>query len=228
MPNQTKLYWNSKHARLHGGSKDDMDKYIKFSKRVLKYIDIKASVDIKILDIGCGDGVLTNIISNNVDGVFYGCDFSKLFIESAMINYPHIEFTVTDITGGLNYEDNYFDLIYSHGVIQYVAIDKMDKFFSEIHRVLKDDGSTFHLDICDKSKFFFWYASPFSGFKNFIGFIRSDGIRSYITNKLWNDGTWWHSIIEIKKYASQYFHDIKFVDSTAAYRTNLIANQKKV
>lgn len=65
--------------------------------QILDYLKTYASDNPSILDIGCGDGVLNQRISDYEFDYFLGVDFSSVSIEKAKArNYPKAEFVAED------------------------------------------------------------------------------------------------------------------------------------
>jgi ubiquinone/menaquinone biosynthesis C-methylase UbiE len=93
--------------------------------------------DIKVLDLGCGDGWLTQKLSEKYSDVI-GCDVSESLIAAAKRRYNN-NFVIADFSAPTKFSDNQFDLI----VINMAAhcIQNQEFAFKEIHRILKSDGS---------------------------------------------------------------------------------------
>lgn len=94
----------------------------------------------KILDVGCRIGLdLARFASN---GAFVtGIDLSDSCIETARQYFSlkglKGDFIVMD-GENMEFENESFDLVYSHGVVQYTA--NPTKMVEEMHRVLREDG----------------------------------------------------------------------------------------
>lgn len=87
---------------------------------------------LRILDVGCGDGYLTNYLCINNNDV-RGVD----------VNFPQdnkIKFDFVKAAGtNLPFKDHFFDLVVSFDVIEHISEDSL--FVKECHRVLKKDGT---------------------------------------------------------------------------------------
>lgn len=92
----------------------------------------------KILDLGCGTGRHTLYLLKNGFDV-YGCDSSKSALEIAKEVLKEVEFKKCDMTK-LPYDNNFFDGVLCHFVIQHGKIRDVKKAISEIYRVLKGNG----------------------------------------------------------------------------------------
>ena len=93
----------------------------------------------KILDLGCGPGVMTaEIIKNN--WTYYGVDISPQMIEAARKKFgPAAKiFFSTGTAEKIDFPDNYFEVISAMGLVEY--LDDEPAVFTEIKRVLKPDG----------------------------------------------------------------------------------------
>jgi ubiquinone/menaquinone biosynthesis C-methylase UbiE len=93
-----------------------------------------------ILEIGCGAGI--DLVCLAKSGAFvYGIDFSSIAIKLAKKNCEQngLRANVLLMDGEtLGFNDNTFDTVYAHGVLQYTADDK--RMIAEIYRVLKPNG----------------------------------------------------------------------------------------
>lgn len=96
------------------------------------------SADKKVLDIACGEGYGTNLISKRAELVI-GVDNNITTIKKAEIKYKNkkCHFIHGDIEA-LPFEVNYFDLIVCFETIEHVQNPNFA--ISEIERVLKPDG----------------------------------------------------------------------------------------
>jgi len=95
----------------------------------------------KILDIGCGTGRVTRLISKKAKKVI-GIDFSNEMIEIAKEkskDIKNIEYQKVDITKKLPFKNNSFDKITAILVINHIK--NANQLFKEIHRVLKKGGT---------------------------------------------------------------------------------------
>lgn len=96
--------------------------------------DIKGK---KILDVGCGDGRLTEWLLMSGAEV-YAADISGNMIKKIEGKFSKIKAFVCDIKE-MPFEDNFFDLVISAFVI--VHLKTLPEAFDEVYRVLKPGGS---------------------------------------------------------------------------------------
>ena len=94
----------------------------------------------KILDVGCGNGRLQEILKEkNVD--YIGVDISEKLIEIAKRKYPRAKFIVLTDPLKLPFEDNSFDKVFAIRVLHHIpSEDFRKKFLKELKRVLKPSG----------------------------------------------------------------------------------------
>lgn len=90
----------------------------------------------RVLDIGCGPGNSSNIISETGADVT-GIDFSQKMVDVAIANFPKITFQQANAENILT-PDNSFDIVIANYVVHHLP--DPEKVFSEISRVLKPGG----------------------------------------------------------------------------------------
>jgi SAM-dependent methyltransferase len=94
----------------------------------------------KVLDLGCGTGVLTNDIAGFSDEVI-GVDSSSAMVGKAKSMYPEIKFYVMDACA-LQWQD-YFDAVFSNAVLHFIM--DQDALLNSVHKALIHNG----LFICE-------------------------------------------------------------------------------
>jgi ubiquinone/menaquinone biosynthesis C-methylase UbiE len=103
----------------------------------LAAVDINIS-KLKILDVGCGNGMLHPLISGAV-GELHGVDVSELSINLARERNPTVYYTTY---GGeiLPYADASFDCTFAICVLHHVPVEQWVAFLTEMNRVVKPGG----------------------------------------------------------------------------------------
>jgi ubiquinone/menaquinone biosynthesis C-methylase UbiE len=98
--------------------------------------------DERILDIGCGDGRITSLISQKVPlGSVKGIDCSRSMIDLAKSSFSHISFEQVD---ALNFEDKEkYDVIVCLSTLHWFVDQKA--IFKRMKGLLKQDGRIFIL-----------------------------------------------------------------------------------
>ena len=89
-----------------------------------------------VLDLGCNNGLVSNVIFN-MECEVIGVDLPKV-IKIAKVKFPYIKFLSFNLNSSFPFEDNYFDCIMAGEIIKHIIDD--EKFLKECHRVLKDNG----------------------------------------------------------------------------------------
>jgi ubiquinone/menaquinone biosynthesis C-methylase UbiE len=95
----------------------------------------------KILDIACGTGFGSHLLSLKSNGKIIGGDISKEAIEYCSLKYTNqsnLEFQIMDGTC-LPFTDDYFDIIVSFETIEHTTAYK--KMLEEFYRTLKNKGT---------------------------------------------------------------------------------------
>jgi ubiquinone/menaquinone biosynthesis C-methylase UbiE len=99
---------------------------------------------IKILEIGCGTGHTAAIILNDAKLKYYGIDSSKWMIKSTKkrLKDLSIQNAVLNLCQNhkLDFESNYFDVVFCESVLAIQSLEEVDVLLSEIFRVLRKDG----------------------------------------------------------------------------------------
>lgn len=95
----------------------------------------------RTLEIGCGPGRIQWALSrSNLNLDVQGTDFSKSMIRLARKNVPSAHFSPGDGKNLNQYQNNFFDLVYSFVVFQHVDEDIFHGYIREAKRVLKPNG----------------------------------------------------------------------------------------
>jgi SAM-dependent methyltransferase len=87
--------------------------------------------DRTLLDIGCGPGTLMRLLPENIH--YYGIDIAihdpaPNLLEADILEHP------------ISFGDRRFDIVVAQGVFEYLG-DRQSQKFSEVSRLLQDDGS---------------------------------------------------------------------------------------
>ncbi len=110
-----------------------------------------------VLEIGYGMGT-DHLSLARQNGTLYGIDLTPrsrdLTEEHLKLNGYNSHLTVGDAEL-LPYENNYFDFVYSFGVVHHSP--NTDQIISEIHRVLKPGGRCY-IAVYHKHSLFFWWS----------------------------------------------------------------------
>jgi len=94
----------------------------------------------KILDIACGNGFGSYMLSEKTNGIVVGADISDetiRYCSTKFLNQSVLKFKVIDGTN-IPFEDKYFDTIVSFETIEHTTQYK--KMVQEFYRVLKNKG----------------------------------------------------------------------------------------
>ncbi|MCW2119432.1 class I SAM-dependent methyltransferase [Flavobacterium sp. 7A] len=94
--------------------------------------------NLQILDIGCGRGWLSNLLTKygNVTGV----EPVRSVVGHAKKMFPHLNFICGTTKTILKKQQNKFDLIIASEVIEHISDNKKKEFVQEIAMLLKDKG----------------------------------------------------------------------------------------
>jgi trans-aconitate methyltransferase len=120
--------WNAKEYAKHSKGQEV------WARELIEKLDLKGSEH--ILDLGCGDGKVTNLLAQATKGKVVGVDKSEAMVILANESYPNIEFYQMDATA-LSFE-NEFDVIFSNAVLHWVHEHEL--VVQGLHRALKSNG----------------------------------------------------------------------------------------
>jgi SAM-dependent methyltransferase len=119
---------------------ESKEEYLIFLRHLFVYEFVKGKIlkNSFVLEIGCGEGYGTNLLSQNVAKII-ALDVDKNTIAHASEKYGS-ENSVFRVYDGakIPYENNTFDAVISFQVIEHIQDDT--NYVSEIHRVLKTNG----------------------------------------------------------------------------------------
>lgn len=121
---------------------DEMARWAKIAS-FLNNINESARFDnsrvLRMLEVGCGRGWLTNVAS--VYGSCEGVDPVAGVIESARKNFPHLSFSAGDAQDILKKPDFFpYDVVLTSEVIEHIPRSEQAKFVSDLSRLLKPGG----------------------------------------------------------------------------------------
>jgi len=135
---------------------------------VIRWLELPDVGD--ILDFGCGNGVLTDVIRQALPlgWKVYGTDISEIAIKNAKKRYPECIFFVTD---DKEFIGKRFDFLFTHHVLEHVY--SLPQIIEEINDRLKDKSTILHILPCGNE----------GSFEHSICLLRKDGINPLFENR---------------------------------------------
>ncbi|MDW7679969.1 MAG: class I SAM-dependent methyltransferase [bacterium] len=136
-------YWKVMYNPNHKGGNQFTNSHMRDRKKsVLKFVDLcAAGKKLKILDVGCGTGLLMRDLLKSGHDVI-GIDLStQMLIDTKKSINGFFQINSSIANGDverLPFKDNTFDLITSIGVLEYLCSD--DDGINEMTRVVKNEG----------------------------------------------------------------------------------------
>jgi ubiquinone/menaquinone biosynthesis C-methylase UbiE len=121
------------------------------SELLLRYLK---NTQAKILDAGCGTGLVGEILNNNEFKNLIGVDFSQEMLNIAMQKNVYQSLELVDLTKKLDYEDNLFDAVICAGTFTCGHVGP--EALREMVRIIKQGGY-----ICFTVRKQEWEASPY-------------------------------------------------------------------
>lgn len=105
-----------------------------------KVVDFSSYNGKNLLEVGCGVGI-DLVRFAQAGAVVTGIDLAEVSIDLAQKNFAHHNLSADlRVMNGeaMAFDDNQFDVVYAHGVLQYTA--NPEKMIREMHRVLRPGG----------------------------------------------------------------------------------------
>lgn len=91
-----------------------------------------------VLEIGCGNGILFNLLGFSQSEKYHGVDLSSTMIDEFRKRQPSTSLSVGPAE---KYEDsNQYDLIFSNGLVQYFDLLMLDEMLTRTKRMLAPQG----------------------------------------------------------------------------------------
>ncbi len=110
------------------------------------------------MDLGCHSGLLTSKLANHLSAKVWGLDISEMAIEYAKKQHPHLNFLACDLSKGIPFSDQEFDIVTAFDVLEHIP--RVEFVVKEAKRVLKDGGFFVLASATDspiyKVVWFFW------------------------------------------------------------------------
>jgi ubiquinone/menaquinone biosynthesis C-methylase UbiE len=118
----------------------------KLRRILVEMMDLKDGMN--ILDVGCGPGDVVQFLNCNIN--YYGFDFQKNYIESAIQKYGtkgNYNFIHSDIKE-FDFQNIQFDRIIISGVLHHLDDEEIELLFSKIGPLLTKKGKLLCLETC--------------------------------------------------------------------------------
>lgn len=155
----------------------DYNEFFEFFLKLKKKFQLDFA---SVLDIGCGNGTLTQLLQSKTQGDFLGIDLSADMIRSCNEHYPAIQFLKKNIL--FFYPPNQFSFIYflNSGVNYFLSFGKFKKLINKVYKILKNGGN-----------FFFDMSSEKNYLENYANVVDSDivGNMEYLIESTYNSDT---------------------------------------
>jgi len=169
----------------------------------------------RVLDLGCGDGKTTRLVSGKTGAWIVGCDFA----------YPLLfQWGRGDIVCGnalrLPFKDSSFDVVYSFSFLQYFSLKSYNSLMTELARVVKEGGKIYHLSVPDRRHFWKHDRFPYCfvskrPWRSPIRFLRFD-------YQLSIDGSYWWNRKRVQKNLPQTLQVKCFQSDECWYRMDIV------
>ena len=136
-------FWSNKTDPFHSSS--DEHHYDRIAAEIRLVLPDRFT---SVLEVGCGNGCLYERLG--FDKVaYFGIDYSQSMIASFASAFPDANVSVADYRSYA--APSSFDLIFSHGVVQYLTIGELEEQIAKAAGQLKAGGYIVHTGVLRKS-----------------------------------------------------------------------------
>jgi 2-polyprenyl-3-methyl-5-hydroxy-6-metoxy-1,4-benzoquinol methylase len=121
---------------------------IRLERRASYIIDhFKSDENIDVLEIGCGIGIMANMIASKISGSVLGVDLCVPFIETAKKTFvrSNLSFEVMDFNSPEHFGQRRFDYIVGNGILHHLY-HNLDNALANIKHLLKPNGRIVFLE----------------------------------------------------------------------------------
>ena len=125
-------YWD-KSFEIYSVNKEE------YSQWLVKYINIIKNCKTSVLDLGCGVGCDSILLTENGFDVI-ACDFSKTALGRLNRDNKNIKTLLLDISKPLPFENNSFDVVVADLSLHYFDEQTTKNIMQEIKRILTQNG----------------------------------------------------------------------------------------
>ena len=125
-------YWD-KSFEIYSVNKEE------YSQWLVKYINIIKNCKTSVLDLGCGVGCDSILLTENGFDVI-ACDFSKIALGRLNRDNKNIKTLLLDISKPLPFENNSFDVVVADLSLHYFDEQTTKNVMQEIKRILTQNG----------------------------------------------------------------------------------------
>jgi ubiquinone/menaquinone biosynthesis C-methylase UbiE len=177
IPENPKLqFLNDELVELHLSAQFHWTKKL----REMIYNKIRIDSKKKVLDVGCGTGLITGEMEKLCGGEVYGVDINEKLLEKAVINSPRCRFE-TGTVEKLSFDDDFFDVTFCHFLLMWVK--KPADAIMEMIRVTKPGGYV----VCAAEPDYggkIDYPDTFASVTSMINFLQGEGADPFFGRKL--------------------------------------------
>jgi SAM-dependent methyltransferase len=130
-----KAFWDNKVVPMH--TKDDDEHYVPLSQElVILFHETRSR---SVLEIGCGNGALYKHLGFDRVETYKGVDFSQSMLDRFRQTFPQVSLVAAN--GHTYQDDNKYDLIFSHGLVQYFDRPMLDEHLKHAANMLAPQGT---------------------------------------------------------------------------------------
>lgn len=198
--------------------------------------DVTFDKSCNVLDFGCGvAGQLNFFTKHHPLANYYATDVDPSSVEWINSAYPNVNVKVNKPDGPMDYEDNFFDLVYTVSTFSHFSISDVDYWLKELSRVVKPGG--LFIPTIEGEGSLDLVAKESNVSENLIrDELKNSGIfyKNYSwLNKLQERGPAINKNLDISSYFSEeYGHTVMsieyFVEKASKYNLDYIGSSQKV